>query len=137
MSLALQLPSSLTVGPLAPYKSCVSHSRIVRTCVDRDSTIWFFVLFYFTMLILGSQWRRLCGREGPWDVQKCHTCRLNCFSVSVLSLFLPLYLFCVNLSMSCHVFCCFLSGHQFLFVNSFFFFSFVRLCGLPRIEPIN
>ena len=50
MSLALQLPSSLTVGPLAPYKSCVSHSCIVRTCVDRDSTTWFFVLFYFTLV---------------------------------------------------------------------------------------
>ena len=36
--------------PLAPYKSCVSHSRIVRTCVDRDLTIWFFVLFYFTLV---------------------------------------------------------------------------------------
>ena len=47
MSLALQLPSSLTVGPLAPYKSCVSHSCIVRTCVDRDSTIWFFVFILF------------------------------------------------------------------------------------------
>ena len=50
MSLALQLPSSLTVGPLAPYKSCVSHSCIVRTCVDRDSTTWFFILFYFTLV---------------------------------------------------------------------------------------
>ena len=48
VSLALQLPSSLTVGPLALYKSCVSHSCIVRTGVDRDSTIWFFVLFHFT-----------------------------------------------------------------------------------------
>ena len=48
MSLALQLPSSLTVGPLAPYKSCVSHSCIVRTCVDRDSTTWFFVLFHLS-----------------------------------------------------------------------------------------
>ena len=47
VSLALQLPSSLTVGPLAPYKSCVSHSCIVRTCVDRDSTIWYFVFILF------------------------------------------------------------------------------------------
>ena len=45
MSFALQLPSSLTVGPLAPYKSCVSHSCIVCTCVDRDLTIWFFCFF--------------------------------------------------------------------------------------------
>ena len=50
MSLALLLPSSLTVGPLAPYKSCVSHSCIVCTCVDRDSTTWFFILFYFTLV---------------------------------------------------------------------------------------
>ena len=33
------------MGPLAPYNSCVSHSCIVRTCVDRDSTIWFFIFF--------------------------------------------------------------------------------------------
>ena len=39
--------SSLTVGPLAPFKSCVSHSCIVRTCVDRNSTIWFFVFILF------------------------------------------------------------------------------------------
>ena len=50
MSLALRLPSSLTVGPLVPYKSCVSHPCIVRACVDRDSTIWFFILFYFTLV---------------------------------------------------------------------------------------
>ena len=31
-------------------QSCVSHSCIVRTCVDRDSTIWFFILFYFTLV---------------------------------------------------------------------------------------
>ena len=37
---------------LAPYKSCVSLSCIVRTCVDRDSTIWFFILFYI------SHWKR-------------------------------------------------------------------------------
>ena len=48
VSLPLQLPSSLTVGPLA--KSCVSHPCIVRACVDRDSTIWFFILFYFTLV---------------------------------------------------------------------------------------
>ena len=48
VSFALQLPSSLTVGPLAPYKSCVSHSCIVRTCVDRDSTLLFY--FYFTLV---------------------------------------------------------------------------------------
>ena len=50
MSLALQLPSSLTVGPLAPYKRCVSHSCIVHTCVDRDSTIWFFVFFFSSLV---------------------------------------------------------------------------------------
>ena len=50
MSLALQLPSSLTVGPFASYKSCVSHPCIVRACIDRDSTIWCFVLFYFTLV---------------------------------------------------------------------------------------
>ena len=33
-----------TVGPLVPYKSCVSHFMYCcRTCVD--STIWYFVLF--------------------------------------------------------------------------------------------
>ena len=46
MSLALQLPSSLTVGPLAPYKSCVSHSCVVRTCETRRPGI----LFYFTLV---------------------------------------------------------------------------------------
>ena len=50
VSLALQLPSSPTVGPLAPYKSCVSHSCVVCTCVDHDSTTWFFILFYFTLV---------------------------------------------------------------------------------------
>ena len=49
--IAVRMESALTVGPLAPYKSCVSHSCIVRTCVDRDSTIWFFILchrkYYF------------------------------------------------------------------------------------------
>ena len=45
--LPLKLPSSLTVGPLAPYKSCVSHSCIVCTCVDRDATTWFFIFFIF------------------------------------------------------------------------------------------
>ena len=48
MSLALQLPSSLTVGPLAPYKSCVSHPCVARACTDCDPTIWYFILFYFT-----------------------------------------------------------------------------------------
>ena len=63
VSLALQLPSSLTVGPLAPYKSCVSHSCIVRTCVDRDSTTWFFI---FILFHTGS------GAEilGEWSGQK-------------------------------------------------------------------
>ena len=36
----------LTVGSLAPFKGCVSHPCIVCTCVDRDSTIWFFILFF-------------------------------------------------------------------------------------------
>ena len=50
MSLALQLPSSLTVGPLVPYKSSMSHFVYrCRTCVDWDSTIWYFVyLFHIT-----------------------------------------------------------------------------------------
>ena len=39
-----------THSPLAPYKSCVSHSCIVRTCVDRDSTIWFFIFFCCTLV---------------------------------------------------------------------------------------
>ena len=47
VSLALQLSSSLTVGPLASYQSYVSHSCIVCTCVVRDSTFWFFILFIF------------------------------------------------------------------------------------------
>ena len=50
MSLALQLPSSLTVGPLAPYKSCVSHPCIARACTDCDPTIWYFILCYFTLV---------------------------------------------------------------------------------------
>ena len=49
MSLALQLPSSLTVGPLAPYKK-LRVTFMYRTCVNGDSTIWFFVLFYFTLV---------------------------------------------------------------------------------------
>ena len=48
VSLALQLPSSLTVCPLAPYNSCVSHPCIARAFTDCDPTIWYFILFYFT-----------------------------------------------------------------------------------------
>ena len=44
--IALQLPFHLTtVGPLAPYKSCVSHPCIARACTDCDPTIWYFILF--------------------------------------------------------------------------------------------
>ena len=50
MSLALQLPFSLSVGPLAPYKSCASHPCIARACTDCDPTIWYSILFYFTAL---------------------------------------------------------------------------------------
>ena len=44
--IALQLPFHLTVGPLAPYKSCVSHPCIARACIDCDPTIWYFVFFF-------------------------------------------------------------------------------------------
>ena len=59
--IALQLPFHLTtVGPLAPYKSCVSHPCIARACTDCDPTIWYFILFYFTSTLhrpsLPSQW---------------------------------------------------------------------------------
>ena len=46
--IALQLPFHLTtVGPLAPYKSCVSHPCIARACTDCDPTIWYFVFILF------------------------------------------------------------------------------------------
>ena len=46
--MALQLPFHLTtVGPLAPYKSCVSHPCIARACTDCDLTIWYFVFILF------------------------------------------------------------------------------------------
>ena len=49
--IALQLPFHLTtVGPLAPYKSCVSHPCIARACTDCNPTICFFFLFYFTLV---------------------------------------------------------------------------------------
>ena len=49
--IALQLPFHLTtVGPLAPYKSCVSHPCIVRTCTDCDPTIWYFVFLFISQL---------------------------------------------------------------------------------------
>ena len=49
MFFTLQLPSSLTVGPLVPDKSCVSHfMNRCRTCVDSDSTIWYFVYLFHT-----------------------------------------------------------------------------------------
>ena len=51
MSLALQLLSSVTVGPLVPYKSCVSHFMYrCRTCVDCDSTIWYSVYLFHRYL---------------------------------------------------------------------------------------
>ena len=58
------------MGPLAPYKCCVSLSCIVRTCVDRDSTIWFFILFYFTVT-LQARSSNCCGAlrsswQPPW-----------------------------------------------------------------------
>ena len=46
--IALQLPFHLTtVGPLAPYKSCVSHPCIARACTDCDPTIWYFVFILY------------------------------------------------------------------------------------------
>ena len=37
-------------APLAPYKSCVSHPCVVRACIDRDSTIWYFIFTLFTLV---------------------------------------------------------------------------------------
>ena len=48
--IALQLPFYLTtVGPLAPYKSCVSHPCIARACTDCDPTIWFFFILFHSI----------------------------------------------------------------------------------------
>ena len=57
--IALQLPCHLTtVGPLAPYKSCVSHPCVARACTDCDPTIWYFFLFHTGSgaEILGEWW---------------------------------------------------------------------------------
>ena len=61
--IALQLPFHLTtVGPLAPYKSCVSHPCIARACTDSDPTIWYFIFFYFTIPKHGCNYVSL-----PWQ----------------------------------------------------------------------
>ena len=68
MSLSLQLPSSLTVGPPAPYKRFVSHSCIVRTCVDRDSTTWYFLLFYSCNLFTPGSQHKIFWQTYPIDI---------------------------------------------------------------------
>ena len=60
--IALQLPFHLTtVGPLAPYKSCVSHPCVARACTDCDPTIWYFVFILFHRSHSGQIASSICG----------------------------------------------------------------------------
>ncbi len=56
------------VGPLVPYKSCVSHFMYrCRTCVDWDSTILYFVFYFF---------------HNMWKCKLSFLLRICCFNFS-------------------------------------------------------
>ena len=111
MSLALQLPSSLTVGPLAPYKSCVSHPCIARACTDCDPTIWYFYLILFhtsVCKISFVQCRNMFGNVVFLDFFMPRRCCACCWSVVTWSMQSCRACVCGFVVVLFHVECCFI-----------------------------
>ena len=139
MSLALQLPSSLTVGPLAPYKSCVSHPCIARACTDCDPTIWYFYLILFhtsVCKISFVQCRNMFGNVVFLDFFMPRRCCACCWSVVTWSMQSCRACVCGFVVVLFHVECCVIIVVAFCEVTRHYGFcswlelqSSMRQCG--------